>query len=496
MQHFAVRSGLMGTGLALASTLVLLVSGVARAEAPTPVSPAVATNGPASAASASARISKKSCSRKVKRCSTSVRYRKRINKQSNRTPQLRRGQFGAGPYPNARIADLALSMVGRISPYGECKPSVNAWVRIASNGAQRLGGSYYADYRREGGFEVSRDEVVKGDIIQLNNPRDLSSNIWYRYMHSAVVVGHTRGSNTFDVVDANFGNPYNAVKRHAWNPYTHAAMTDLVVKFWRMGTATAQPAPPPPAAPARVAITAPAPAATVSGTVRLAADAANVNAVRFEAYYATDPQDVRSVAWRPVGTDTNGADGWSFDWDTRAVPDQGNPDWGTINVVAIGVVGGALTATRDYRRISVKNAGLPGPPGPAPSPVPVTHYDCPAVPNAFGHYLPAGTHWGNDFTAQGRTITSGWLTLGSNTPQGARIGIYTGGPSPLSGELGAVEVTVSGYGGVSFTFGTPVSVTPGQRLWLAATSRGPMTAYDRNDGGADGCFQGGLAGFK
>lgn len=138
----------------------------------------------------------------------------------------------------------------------------------------------------------------------------------------------------------------------------------------------------------------------------------------------------------------------------------------------------------------------PPPPPPVTGPVAVTHYNCPAVPNAFGHYLPAGTHWGNDFTAQGTTITSGWLTLGSNTPQGARIGIYTGGPNTLSGELGAVEVTVSGYGGVNFTFSPPVTVTPGQRLWLAATSRGPMTAYDRNDGGVDGCFQGGLAGFK
>jgi uncharacterized protein YraI/lysophospholipase L1-like esterase len=138
---------------------------------------------------------------------------------------------------------------------------------------------------------------------------------------------------------------------------------------------------------------------------------------------------------------------------------------------------------------------------PAQSPAdvsqPVVHYNCPNGP-AFGHYVPAGRHWGNVFTAQGATITDGSLLLGANADGNdhrATIGIYTGGPTPLSGELGAVTVPVNGYGGVTFTFPQPINVTAGQTLWIGATGVGDFTAYDQNNGGVDGCFIGRVNGF-
>jgi hypothetical protein len=127
----------------------------------------------------------------------------------------------------------------------------------------------------------------------------------------------------------------------------------------------------------------------------------------------------------------------------------------------------------------------------------VLSYNCGSTANAFGHYVPAGKHWANEFTAQSGTITGGYLLLGANTDGGnhqASVGLFTGGPYTLSGELGSVTVSVSGYGGVSFSFPSPLHVTPGQTLWLVASGVGDFTAYDQNNGGSDGCFIGRLEG--
>jgi hypothetical protein len=157
-------------------------------------------------------------------------------------------QLGAGPYANARIADIALSELGRnrFTPgpldHGQCKQSVNDWVAAASGGTQRLGGDYYGNYARNGGVQVSRDAAVKGDIIQLDNPSDTRN--YYRGMHTAVVVSHNAGSNSFDVVDSNFQLD-DVVRRHNWDPYAAAARYGLRITIWRMGTADSAPAPTP-----------------------------------------------------------------------------------------------------------------------------------------------------------------------------------------------------------------------------------------------------------
>jgi hypothetical protein len=158
------------------------------------------------------------------------------------------GQLGGGDYPNSRIADIALSKVGQnlYTPgaldHGQCKQAVNDWVAQASGNTQVMGTDYYSNYARNGGTQVSRDNVVKGDIIQLDNPGDISN--YYRGMHTAVVVSHMAGSNTFDVVDSNYQLD-DVVRHHAWDPYASGQKYGLRVTVWRMGTADAAPAPQP-----------------------------------------------------------------------------------------------------------------------------------------------------------------------------------------------------------------------------------------------------------
>jgi hypothetical protein len=135
----------------------------------------------------------------------------------------------------------------------------------------------------------------------------------------------------------------------------------------------------------------------------------------------------------------------------------------------------------------------------APAPQIVTHYSCPNTPSAIGHYVPAGKHWGNDFVTAGSEITGGHLLIGAASDGGnheATIGVYTGGPNQLSGELGSTNVAVSGYGGVNFSFSPAIHVSVGESLWLVASGIGDFTGYDQNNGGADGCFIGSLAGTQ
>lgn len=120
--------------------------------------------------------------------------------------------------------------------------------------------------------------------------------------------------------------------------------------------------PPPPASTSplvssAVQITAPAFGSTVSGVVTLEAGASNVNGVAFEAFYATEPSNSQTVGWHLLGDSTLQSGSWAFEWNTSAIPDQGNTLWGTVNLAAIALnASGELTGTRDYRRITIDNS--------------------------------------------------------------------------------------------------------------------------------------------
>jgi hypothetical protein len=245
---------------------------------------------------------------------------------------------------------------------------------------------------------------------------------------------------------------------------------------------------------ASIEITSPGLGDTLSGTVTFAAKATKASAVEFEAFYASDPANANTVGWHTLGSaNTTGGGTWTLPYDTHAIPDQGNASWATVNIRATALDrSGNAVAEPAYRRVDVSN-----PPPPPPPPVAVGHYNCGNTANAFGHYVPGGKYWGNDFVAQGSTITGGSLAMGANVgdhDHSARIGIYTG--PTRTGALGETVVQVVGYGGVNFTFSPAIHVTPGQQLWVSATGIGDFTAYDQNNGGADGCFIGHLDGFQ
>lgn len=127
---------------------------------------------------------------------------------------------------------------------------------------------------------------------------------------------------------------------------------------------------------------------------------------------------------------------------------------------------------------------------------PVTAYSCPNDNSNNGHYVPANHYWEQKFTSQGTNITGGFLLLGANIgdhDHTARIGLYTG--ANRSGVLEEIEQEVVGYGGVNFTFPTPIAVSPGQQLHIAATGVGDFTAYDELTNGVDGCFIGRIDGY-
>jgi hypothetical protein len=72
-----------------------------------------------------------------------------------------------------------------------------------------------------------------------------------------------------------------------------------------------------------------------SGVVTLTAHTQGSYPIVFSAYYADDPNDDTTVHWHNIGWGKPvGGGTWVLDWDTRSVPDQGNTDWGTVNICA------------------------------------------------------------------------------------------------------------------------------------------------------------------
>ncbi|MGN6252681.1 MAG: hypothetical protein ACTHNS_12780 [Marmoricola sp.] len=156
-------------------------------------------------------------------------------------------QLGGGRYSNATIADIGLSKVGQnlYTPgpidHGQCKQAVNDWIYQASGHTQSTAPGYYRAYASQGGELVSRDEAVKGDIIQTYSAADGGTG-YHSGMHTMVVVSHQSGSNTFDVVDSN-SVASDTVGHHLYDPYAKAARWGLSVAIWRMGSVDAPAAP-------------------------------------------------------------------------------------------------------------------------------------------------------------------------------------------------------------------------------------------------------------
>ncbi|HEY2272801.1 MAG TPA: hypothetical protein VGH30_08500 [Jatrophihabitantaceae bacterium] len=86
-----------------------------------------------------------------------------------------------------------------------------------------------------------------------------------------------------------------------------------------------------------------------------------------DAYWATDPTNVNTVAWRRLGqatADQHDPNRWTLSYDTSQIPDQDNAGWGTVNfVVGASLQGIQLNGSSEsYRRFGVKNHRPPSPP--------------------------------------------------------------------------------------------------------------------------------------
>ena len=120
---------------------------------------------------------------------------------------------------------------------------------------------------------------------------------------------------------------------------------------------------------------------------------------------------------------------------------------------------------------------------PRDRPVLALHYNCPNDNSNIGKYISYGRYWQNPFTTNGPVITGGSLALGApadGSNHSARVGIY--GAPGIGSPSATVVVDVSGYAGVTLEFPKPLSVTPGQTLYLTAVGVGDFTAYDNTSG--------------
>lgn len=126
--------------------------------------------------------------------------------------------------------------------------------------------------------------------------------------------------------------------------------------------------PTPPAAPA-VNLLNPFPDQTLSGVQNFRAQTLNASGVQFDAYYADDPTNPATLSWHVLGNaNQTSGDKWSLIYDTKAIPDQGNPGWTTVNVRATALdSAGNLTGARDTGRVNISNAPSAPPPPPPPA---------------------------------------------------------------------------------------------------------------------------------
>ncbi len=122
----------------------------------------------------------------------------------------------------------------------------------------------------------------------------------------------------------------------------------------------------------------PAANAVVNGNVELVFEPfADVDAVSFSAYYATNPADISTVGWHAIGAGTRQANGtFTLSWNSASICDQGNAGWGTVNLAAGSAKQGTPVPPTCYRLVSTKNGVTYTPPkellcGYSPKPIPV-----------------------------------------------------------------------------------------------------------------------------
>ncbi|CAN7528896.1 CHAP domain-containing protein [Terrabacter sp. LjRoot27] len=137
---------------------------------------------------------------------------------------------GAVPLTSASTASALHPMVAHARNYlgtyqGQCKVFVQKI--YAETHANTLGTGYYQAYINAGYHQVSKANVVPGDIIQETNAAH------DRGIHTAIVTGDPDGTG-IRVIDSNFVAP-NKVGEHTYNPTTHAQANGGTAYYWHKG---------------------------------------------------------------------------------------------------------------------------------------------------------------------------------------------------------------------------------------------------------------------
>jgi hypothetical protein len=228
---------------------------------------------------------------------------------------------------------------------------------------------------------------------------------------------------------------------------------------------------PPASGPVAAQLTAPAAGTTVSGTLHLSASTANAAGVSFDAYYATNPNDVSTVGWHHLGNGTGaGANQWALDFDTHEIPNQGNGGWGTVNIAATALdSGGQLSNGRDYHRVTIANGTPTSPPVNRQA---VTSYNQMRGGAPYNGYF--NNAW-QPFTAQSNTITYLGATVGTpalasggTVPYDLTLRLCSGQPpadGSCPGQLAQATPQIVNYGNTAADIGG-VAVKPGQTYWV------------------------------
>ncbi|MGN6588061.1 MAG: CHAP domain-containing protein [Solirubrobacterales bacterium] len=98
------------------------------------------------------------------------------------------------------------------------------------------------------------------------------------------------------------------------------------------------------------ALTSPVDDERVHGVVTVSAQS-NAPALRFAVYSYSDPSDPETGAWQVIGEDSTPADGFSAEWETASIPNQGGSG-ATVVVVAV-VLGPDGTPTGAESKVTV-----------------------------------------------------------------------------------------------------------------------------------------------
>jgi surface antigen len=240
---------------------------------------------------------------------------------------------------------LAIAHGGRGggNPYAGGGCTSWAWANRPDLPAHLGDARFWATNAARAGFPVNN--TPEAGAIAVYQPG--SYGAFYPWGHVAVVTAVQPGR--VQLSEANY--PYDTIiYRGRWTGIVGVQF--IHHKGWSV--APPQPAPSLPT----VQFVSPVQGQILSGVATLTARTTNASGVEFDAYYATDPGNIGTVGWHKLGIASTGQEGqWSMSFDTRAIPDQGNAGWGTVNIAASPLDrSGNQTPARDYRLTTIANA--------------------------------------------------------------------------------------------------------------------------------------------